>query len=92
MTLGRKYSKYDVRQHARSQKFAMGGLFWGSGAESPAAGGQWGLKAKPPAARGWGSRGKVHSRRSHGGLGAEPPALENFAFFFCKNHLILELF
>ena len=26
-----------------------------------------------------------------GGLGAEPPALENFAFF-CKNSLILELF
>ena len=26
-----------------------------------------------------------------GGLGAEPPALENFAFF-CKNTLILELF
>ena len=26
-----------------------------------------------------------------GGLGAEPPALENLAFF-CKNNLILELF
>ena len=26
-----------------------------------------------------------------GGVGAEPPALENFAFF-CKNNLILELF
>ena len=43
---------------ARSQKFAMGGLFWGSG-------------------------GKASSRRRHGGLGAEPPALANFAFF-CK--------
>ena len=26
-----------------------------------------------------------------GGLGAEPPVLENFAFF-CKNNFILELF
>ena len=32
-----------------------------------------------------------HCRRRHGGLWAEPPALENFAFF-CKNNLILELF
>ena len=54
---------------ARSQKFAMGGLFGGLGAESPADGGRWGT----------------------GGLGAEPPALENFAFF-CKNNFILGLF
>ena len=44
---------------ARSQKFAMGGLFWGSG-------------------------GKAPSRRRHGGVGAEPPALKNFAFFLQK--------
>ena len=31
------------------------------------------------------------SRRRYGGLGVEPPALENFAFF-CKNNLILGLF
>ena len=35
--------------------------------------------------------GEAPSRWKHGGLGAEPPALENFAFF-CKNNLILELF
>ena len=52
---------------ARSQKFAMGGIIWGSG-------------------------GKAPSRRRLGGLGAELPALENFAFFFCKNNLILGLF
>ena len=45
--------KFVTPDQARSQKFAMGGLF--------------------------------------GGLGAEPPALKNFAFFY-KNNLILELF
>ena len=52
----------------RSQKFAMGGLFGGSGGGAP-------------------SRrigGKTPSRRRHGGVGAEPQALENFAFFFAK--------
>ena len=33
-----------------------------------------------------GSGGGVPSRRRHRGLGAEPAALENFAFF-CKNTL-----
>ena len=47
-------------KQARSQKFAMRGLFWGFG-------------------------GKTPSRRRHGGLGAEPPALENLTFF-CKNY------
>ena len=51
-----------------------------------------GLEAKTPAAVGqWGSGGEAPSRRKHGSVGAEPPALENFAFF-CKNNLILELF
>ena len=38
----------------------------------------------------FGSGGRASSRRrpmGSGGLGAEPPALENFAFF-CKNSLI----
>ena len=77
---------------ARSQKFAMGGAFWGVWGRSPQppeANG--GLGAKPPAAGGWGFGGKAPSRRRHGGLGAEPPALENFAFF-CKNNFILGLF
>ena len=39
----------------------------------------------------WGFGGKAPSRRRHGFLGAEPPALENFAFF-CKNNFILGLF
>ena len=64
------------RNQARSQKFAIwGGLIFGFGAELPAAEGQWGLG----------------SRRRHGGLGTESPALKNVAFF-CKNSLILELF
>ena len=66
---------------ARSQKFTMGvgGCFGGLGAEPPAAGDQMG------------SGGETPSRRRHGGLGAEPLALENFGFF-CKNVLILGLF
>ena len=56
----------------RSQKFAMGGCFGGLGAELPASRGQWGSGDKAP------------SRRRHGGLGAEPPALENFGFFLQK--------
>ena len=55
-----------------------GGLIWGSGAPPQAAEDQWG------------SEGKAPSRRRHGGLGAEQPALENFAFF-CENSLILGL-
>ena len=38
----------------------------------------------------WGSGGKAPSRRRHRGLGAEPPALANFAFF-CKYNLILAI-
>ena len=64
---------------ARNQKFAMGGAVLGD----------WGRS--PPAAGAWGFGGKAPSRRRHGGLGAEPPALENFAFF-CKNNFILGLF
>ena len=65
---------------ARSQKFTMReGCFGGLGAEPPAAGGQMG------------SGGETPSRRRHGGLGAEPLALNNFGFF-CKNNLILGLF
>ena len=78
-------------RQARSQKFERGGCFgvWGRSSQPPEANG--GLGAKPPAAGGWRSGGKAPSRRRHGGLGAESPALENFPFF-CKNNLILELF
>ena len=37
---------------------------------------QWGLF--------WESRGGAPSRRKHGDMGAEPPALKNFPFFFAK--------
>ena len=37
------------------------------------------------------NEGMLWGRRRHGGVGAEPPALENFAFF-CKNNLIFRLF
>ena len=76
------FSHYNAQ--ARSQKFAIGGLFWGSG------GGAW-AGGEAPSAGGWEFGGKAPRRWRHGGLGMEPPALENFAFF-CKNNLILELF
>ena len=47
---------------ARRQKFAMGGCFRGLGAEPPAAGGQWGLGAKPLAARSTGVWGRSSQR------------------------------
>ena len=51
--------------HARSQKFAMGGLIFESGrAEPPAAEGQWdlGFTPRPPEARGSG-RGAPRARK-----------------------------
>ena len=75
-----------TRRVARNSQWR--GCLEGLGAEPLAAGGQ---RGSPPAAGGWGSWGKPPSRRRYGVLGAEPPALENFAFF-CKNNLILELF
>ena len=53
---------------ARSQKFAMGGLFGGSGGEAPAAGG-------------WGFGGKAPSRRRHGGRGRSPQRSKILHFF-----------
>ena len=67
-----------MHTQARSQKFAVGGCLGGLGTKLPAAGG-------------WRFGGSVSSRRRHGGLMAEPPALKKFAFF-CKTNLILELF
>ena len=52
----------DPLEQARSQKFAMGGLFWGSGGGAPSRRrpmGVWGRSPQPPEA---------------GGLGAKPPA------------------
>ena len=61
-------------------------VVWGRSPQPPEANG--GLWAKPltsggssASARDWGSRGKAPSRWRHRGLGAEPPTLENFAFF-----------
>ena len=61
---------------ARSQKFAMGGLFWGSGGGAPS---RW---------RPMGVRGRSSQLPEAWGLGAEPSALKIFAFF-CKMNLIL---
>ena len=61
-----------------ARNLQLGGCVWWV-VEHPAAEGQWGFGGKAP------------SRRRQGGLGAEPPALENFAFF-CKNNFILRLF
>ena len=66
---------------ARSQKFTMRrGCFGGLGTEPPAAGGLMGSGGPSP----------DPIRLDLGGLGAEPLALNNFAFF-CKNNLILGL-
>ena len=54
---------------ARSQKFAMGGLFWGSGGGAPSRRrpmGVWGRSPQPPEA---------------GGLGAKPPAAGGTGFW-----------
>ena len=61
---------------ARSQKFAMGGLFWGSEGGAPSRRRPMGVRERSPQLpEAW-------------GLGAEPPALKIFAFF-CKMNLIL---
>ena len=72
--------KHNSRQE-RSQKFAMGGCFGGLGEEPPAAGGQLGSWGEAPSCRRLGVWGQSPQRYRHGGLGAEHPALENFAFF-----------
>ena len=69
-----------VARNSQWEGLCAGGLE----AEPPAVGVNGGLGAKHPAAGGWGSGGKVPSRRRHGGLEAEPPALENLAFFLQK--------
>ena len=74
-------------QEVRNEGAVLG--VWGWSPQLPEANG--GLGAKPPAAGSWGSGNEAPSRRRHGGLGAEPSALENFAFF-CKNNLSLGLF
>ena len=64
---------------ARSQKFATWGLFGGSRGGAPS-------HQRP-----MGVRGRSIQQPEACGLGAEPLALENFAFF-CKMKIILELF
>ena len=72
-----------MMRQARSQKFEIGGAVlgvWGRSPQPPEANG--GLGAKPSAAGGqWGSGDKAPSRRMHGGVEAEPPAIKTFAFF-----------
>ena len=70
------------RRVARNSQWGAVLGFWERSPQPPDA--NEGLGAKPPAAGGWGFGGKVPSRRRHGSLGAEPPALENFAFFLQK--------
>ena len=79
------------RRVARNSQWGGGGCFGGLGAEPPAAGGQRGSEGEAPSRRRLRVWGQTPSRRRQGGLGAKPPALENFAFF-CKNNFILGLF
>ena len=64
---------------AHSQKFAMGGLFGGSGGGAPSCRrlGVWGKKPQPPEAR---------------GCGGGAPSARKFCIFFCENNFILGLF
>ena len=64
----------------------LGGCFGSLGAEPPKAVGGPGAKPQPPEAGSLGTK-----PTAAGDLEAEPPTLENFAFF-CKNTLILGLF
>ena len=79
-----------VRYFLKNFSFLVGQILNGTlGARRVARNSQWGgcfggLGAKPPAAGGWGFGGKAPSRRRQGGLGAEHPALENFAVFLQK--------
>ena len=59
-------------------------VFGGLGAEHPAAGGQWGSGGEAPSRRRLGVWGQSPQLPEARGMGAEPPALENFAFFFAK--------
>ena len=63
----------------RSQKFAMGGLILGLGAETPASRKPMGVGGEAS----WGSGGKVPSRQRHGGLRASPKR-SNILHFFAK--------
>ena len=71
------FTKNETRRVARNLQWG-GANFW-----------VLGRSLQPPKANGAGGEDPSCSRR-HGSLGAEPLALENFAFF-CKNSLILEL-
>ena len=68
---------------ARSQKFAMGGAVlgvWGRSPQPPEA--NWGLGAKPPAARGWGFAEKPPAA---GGMGSgRSPQRSKILRFFAK--------
>ena len=73
---------YMLRRVARNSQW--GGLFWGSGGRAPSRQRPTGYGGKAPSRRRLGFGGKAPTRRRHGGLGAEFPALENFAFFLLK--------
>ena len=75
----KRQGMFPIRRVVRNLQW--GGYFgvWGRSPQIPEANG--GLRAKPPAAKDWESGGKAPSRRRHGRLEVEPPALENFAFF-----------
>ena len=69
-----------LSNHARSQKFAMGGGFFGVWRQAPSLRRPMGV---------WGQ--SYPGAGDTGVFGKEPPALEKCAFF-CKNNLILGVF
>ena len=74
------FTKNGTKRVARNLQWRGANFWvWGRSLQQPKANG--GPRARTPAARRRESEGFAPSRRRHGGLGAEPPALENFAFF-----------
>ena len=71
-------------RQARSQKFAMGGLLWGLGAEPPAAGGQWGCEGEAPSGRRLGVWRQSPQPPEARGSGGGAPSAQKFCIFFAK--------
>ena len=69
---------------ARSQKLAMGGLFWGSEGGAPAAGGQWGFGGEGPSRRRLGVWGKSPQPPEARGSGGGAHSARKFCIFFAK--------
>jgi len=67
-----------------SQEYVMRGCYGSLGAETPVAGGRWGLGSKPPAAGGWGSGAKPPAAGGKGVWRRSPQRSAIFTIFLTK--------